>query len=1210
MNNFKIIDNINSNINEYIPDLIDCATDRLYILIGYSIFEDAATIFKKIEKAVNRNVVVEIIFGNLYTHFNDELRINKNLSLETYKLIKLLYDKTIKTNTNWENLKIVGLKEQNFDGKFYLSLDRNNGFLLCGSLNSTQANRISEDVSYKNFEYNFFIQDYITSDIIADNIDWFEQIFDNNTKIISNNDIREIDYYVKKNTYKININEYNIDNGEVSIKDGQQIKIEILEKLLKNSGFQIQIPSYKIGRKINEKFEITDPLVYVIYKFYKNEEQPDISRLNAFKIEKLNPPIDYDYKRNYEAANKLYGCNANNFLKDYFFDILFDVLNIIENKNKRFALDLYIVYFSMLLSKFYNDFKNHSEERNSNSKKKINGKDIPYIESKNLCFVNPPVISDVRADFLIKALRELRGSYDDNWLLNYQTHDIQNITTKYKLHEKGAYLAHEAGMGKSPIMCKFIKNVLEINSAARILIIVPASLQTQWKEQNLLDDFGITSNIITTESIKIDGLGVFNTRNVSICSIDTIKNIIQNHERNIIDISPDILIIDEAHILKNSNAQRFVEIKKLKPNFIVMASATPLQNNISEFLNQILIIDNNINLSKDETNIKKLRDKYVIRRTRKHDLAEIANIEQAKRSVELKEINNNSSFLELYTSLKEDFVENFYYYKLISSVNENSDKDLSKIMTFMLLQELSSSNEACYNGLLKIKNKIKNILEGIKSQENNTEFDFENLNNKEAKSIEKILNTGLTDSERNNLKNDLSLLNKYLEKTSEKYVLNDSKMNPKILELIKILGQYKSHSILIFVKYIATGKILAEILNNTLNYTAEFYNGTLKKDDRDRIINNFKSTTTKILICTDSANAGLNLQTADVLINYDLNWNPQVCEQRIGRIHRIGQRAEIVKIYNLVLKNSVDEHIAKIMNEKEEIFNAFFETSDDILGKIAKSYIDGTGDKLIEEMRNSQFNTTRTINIFDNDDEDTKRLNEDYYFSQEALKNLLMWTLSKHDIKYYTKDDKKYYLKANGKDTKTSLIELSETYNIIKDESKFFIGFSTSPFYNLNSSEYEDIEKVQFVVEMQERDSIYKKLPSLNLDDDLKNELFKILEDKEITSLMLLNLKLMLKIDDESIQDNVLEQNQAVLITNTTETHFEQNLIRLFYIFDSTVENKFMSLASFDDNSYNFAYEKILPSNLVYYFKKEKKIDTNFEISKITIYNGTIINLV
>jgi SNF2 family DNA or RNA helicase len=149
----------------------------------------------------------------------------------------------------------------------------------------------------------------------------------------------------------------------------------------------------------------------------------------------------------------------------------------------------------------------------------------------------------------------------------------------------------------------------------------------------------------------------------------------------------------------------------------------------------------------------------------------------------------------------------------------------------------------------------------------------------------------------------------------------------KALELIKQIND----KVIIFTEYRATQMYLQWFLKQH-DITSVPFRGGFKRGKKDWMRELFKNNA-QVLIATEAGGEGINLQFCHHIINYDLPWNPMRLEQRIGRIHRLGQEKD-VHIYNFAIKGTVEEHVLKLLYEKINLFEKVIGDLDDILTKL------------------------------------------------------------------------------------------------------------------------------------------------------------------------------------------------------------------------------------------------------------------------------------
>ncbi|KAF0822430.1 SNF2-related protein [Cytobacillus firmus] len=466
-----------------------------------------------------------------------------------------------------------------------------------------------------------------------------------------------------------------------------------------------------------------------------------------------------------------------------------------------------------------------------------------------------------------------------------------------------AILADEVGLGKTIEAGLILKEYMIRGLVKKVLILVPASLVSQWAME-LNSKFFIPA-VAQRKSY------VWEQCDVVVSSIDTAK---RNPHRDIIySLDYDLIIIDEAHKLKNNKTRNYEFVQNLKKKFCLLLTATPIQNRISEIFNLVSLLkpghlgnesafyENYKKDSRslnDDAHLKELVNKVMIRNRRAD-----TGIEWTKRHVETIPIEFSQAERELYEAVTE----------LRSEENWMGSSQFS-VMT--LQREACSSREAVYFTLQNM----------LKRQEQPSIAFQEQI--------------------------------QYLIKKVEA-VQQNSKAQ-KALELIQKIND----KVIIFTEYRATQMYLQWFLKQ-YGITSVPFRGGFKRGKKDWMRELFQKNA-QVLIATEAGGEGINLQFCNHIINFDLPWNPMRLEQRIGRIHRLGQEKDVM-IYNFATKKTVEEHIMKLLYEKIHLFEKVIGDLDDILtrlefGSIDDHLVDIFGKSASEgEMRIKMENLTSMI---------------------------------------------------------------------------------------------------------------------------------------------------------------------------------------------------------------------------------------------------------
>ena len=433
-----------------------------------------------------------------------------------------------------------------------------------------------------------------------------------------------------------------------------------------------------------------------------------------------------------------------------------------------------------------------------------------------------------------------------------------------------AILADEVGLGKTIEAGLILKEYMIRGLVKKVLILVPASLVTQWASE-LTSKFFIPA--ITQRKSY-----VWEQCDVVISSIDTAKR--SPHREIIYKQDYDLVIIDEAHKLKNNKTKNYEFVQNLKKKFCLLLTATPIQNRISEIFNLVSLLKpghlgsetdfynkykKDSRSLDDDQYLKELVNKVMIRNRRAD-----TGIEWTKRIVETISIEFSEKERELYDG--------------VSSFGQgNAIMNKSQFSCLTLQREACSSRESVYYTL-------KNMLQ---KEENDSQAFHQQIG--QLISLVEAVDT-------------------------------NSKAE-KALELIKEIDD----KVIIFTEYRATQVFLQWFLKQH-GITSVPFRGGFKRGKKDWMRELFKNNA-QVLIATEAGGEGINLQFCSHIINYDLPWNPMRLEQRIGRIHRLGQEKD-VKIYNFAIKGTVEEHVMKLLYEKIHLFEKVIGELDDILTKL------------------------------------------------------------------------------------------------------------------------------------------------------------------------------------------------------------------------------------------------------------------------------------
>ena len=527
----------------------------------------------------------------------------------------------------------------------------------------------------------------------------------------------------------------------------------------------------------------------------------------------------------------------------------------------------------------------------------------------------------------------------------------------------GIVLADEVGLGKTIEAGLVLKYVLD-SGAKRVLIALPASLRKQW-ELELEEKFGLESTILDRIIVEKDFSGWrdrFNDREkarIILTSYDYASKLMKRFP----DVKWDFIIIDEAHNLRNvfhgtKRAKNLYDLSKGIPK--ILLTATPLQNSLTDLHGLISFIDPRIFGSEKLFNKRYVEGQNyadlkrelspVLYRTLRKDVAKYMNFK--KRTCKTVDFTLSQDEMELYQRVN-DFLKRDILYSIPTS-NRG-------LIILVIRKLLASSSFALIETFEILKKRLQKLCDGSKSANAQEGFDLfwsfvedeiDESGFEETEDEDTVIQKQLIQAELNEVNLIIGVAKRI-------------KTNAKIEALktaIHIAFDHQQEQgipqkVVIFTESKRTQKYIAAELRKTgyedediLLFNGDFDDTMTKEIYRTWQVKNFGKANygrsveykhaivdyfqynAKILICTDAGSEGLNLQFCNTVINYDLPWNPQKIEQRIGRCHRYGQQHDVVAINLLNTQNAADQRVYDILSKKFELFEGVFGASDIALG--------------------------------------------------------------------------------------------------------------------------------------------------------------------------------------------------------------------------------------------------------------------------------------
>ncbi len=538
---------------------------------------------------------------------------------------------------------------------------------------------------------------------------------------------------------------------------------------------------------------------------------------------------------------------------------------------------------------------------------------------------------------------------------------------------RGALLADEVGLGKT-IEAGLVLSQKWAERKRRILVITPSNLRKQWF-QELAEKFFLPCSILEAKSYNVAiRQGQFRPfeapEKIVICSYQFAKS----KAGDVQAVPWDLVVIDEAHRLRNVYKPSNVIANTLKQALAgkhkLLLTATPLQNSLLELFGLVSFIDEHAfgdlksfreqfaNLNQEQVfQALKARLKPVCHRTLRRQVT--AYIPYTKRLPLVEEFTPEESEDRLY-QLVSEYLQRDNLHALPASQRS--------LMTLVLRKLLASSTFAIAGALTSISNRLKAklrkqpVLDGAESLEDELDQDYEALDETAEEWADDEPVELLTEDDRRALEQEIADLDAFAQLAASIEHNAKGKALLKALHIAFAKAQEigAAQKAIIFTESRRTQSYLLRVLadspfrdgivlfngSNTDDGSKLIYSqwlerhqgsdrvtGSRSADMRSALVDYFREQG-RIMIATEAGAEGINLQFCSLVVNYDLPWNPQRIEQRIGRCHRYGQKHDVVVVNFLNRKNAADQRVFELLSEKFQLFEGVFGASDEVLGAI------------------------------------------------------------------------------------------------------------------------------------------------------------------------------------------------------------------------------------------------------------------------------------
>jgi len=503
---------------------------------------------------------------------------------------------------------------------------------------------------------------------------------------------------------------------------------------------------------------------------------------------------------------------------------------------------------------------------------------LPDFSAMSAMLQNPGTLAEcqLRVDH---AYLDIQSGFDDLLCLNAiqgverYWYQIETAKKVLKYFHGQVLLCDEVGLGKTIEAGILMKEYLLRGMVKNILVLTPAPLVSQWQEE-MGQKFGIA--FVTTEDPLLDAEpDRFWRQPFIIASIHTAKG--SKNFARVVSSFYDLVVVDEAHHLKNRNTLNWKLVNEIKKRFIFLLTATPVQNNLIELFNLITL------LKPGQFKTERLfKQEYV----RRGDPRTPANKEKLRELLRDVMIRNTRSAIDLKLPrrfavtrrLEPSAAERQLYEGITDFVRARSDS-LSGTLLQLLMREAGSGPAALKATLVRLRSDHPEPLDRL-----------------------------------------LDLIEAVGESSREK-------------ALLEILGKNPEEKKVIFTQYLKSLDSIASLLKRH-GFPFALFSGNIPAREKDEAIQRFREDV-PVLLSTESGGEGRNLQFCNTLINFDLPWNPMRIEQRVGRLHRIGQPRDVF-IFNLSVQETIEDHILYILENKINMFEMVIGEIEPLLGYLGE----------------------------------------------------------------------------------------------------------------------------------------------------------------------------------------------------------------------------------------------------------------------------------
>lgn len=504
--------------------------------------------------------------------------------------------------------------------------------------------------------------------------------------------------------------------------------------------------------------------------------------------------------------------------------------------------------------------------------------------------------------------------------LPHQLHVLNRVMSTNNIRY---ILADEVGLGKTIEAGMVIKELKARGLVRRTLVVCPTGLVTQWSvemQEKFHEKFQV---ILPSDYDTIRRLtgsdDVYGQYDQVILPMDSIKPLEKhagwteerveqyNQERiySIINSGWDLIIIDEAHRVAGSSGEvaryKLGYLLSQASPYLLLLTATPHNGKTEPFLRLVRLLDEDA-FPNAKSVVKEQVAPFLIRTEKRETIDNNGNLLFKNRVTHLVEL----TWDERHTYQRQLYeMVTSYVSKTYNKALRNRKKNMCLIFLLIIMQRMVTSSTAAIRQSLERRLEIlknQNTKIGSLTEEDLAELDIED-------DVEDALQAMSLDMEE-----EISELENIIAVAKQaEFQHPDVKIETLENTIDALLNADRNQKIIIFTEFVATQEYLQRLLT-TMGYSVTILNGRMSIEERNEALREFRDNT-NIFISTDAGGEGLNLQFSNIIINYDLPWNPMKIEQRCGRVDRIGQTRD-VQIFNFIVTETIENRVREVLEEK------------------------------------------------------------------------------------------------------------------------------------------------------------------------------------------------------------------------------------------------------------------------------------------------------